>query len=272
MNETELLAKAQAKLREAGIENAARETRLLWRALFPNHDVDFEAATMDGRIDDFFALVDRRATREPMSHLIGKRDFYEHSFEVNGDVLDPRPDTESLVIAALEQPFEQVLDLGTGSGCIVLSLLAARKGARGVGSDMSEAALAVARRNCAQLELDDRAEFVQSDWYASVSGRFDLIVSNPPYIALDEMAGLSKELSFEPRMALTDEGDGLSCYRIICDGALPYLNDGGWLMVEIGPTQGDSVASMMKANGLTNVEIRPDLDGRDRVVMGQKPQ
>ncbi|SMX31906.1 peptide chain release factor N(5)-glutamine methyltransferase [Octadecabacter ascidiaceicola] len=273
MSEADLLAEAKEILKSAGIENPVREARQLWEASFPRRYVDYEKAMSGGRVEDFRALVARRAQREPMSHLTGCRDFYEHRFEVSADVLDPRPDTEALVIAALEKPFERVLDLGTGSGCILLSLLAARKNAIGFGTDLSEAALNVAKRNFDRLELavEDRANFLRSDWFQNVEGTYDLIVSNPPYIASDEMAGLAPELSYEPRMALTDEGDGLSCYRIIAASAPEHLNAGGWLMVEIGLTQGAAVRAMFEAAGLQNVEVRPDLDGRDRVVVGQKP-
>lgn len=273
MSEAEALADARDVLAAAGIDDPVREARLLWTASFPKRYVDYDAAMAGGRAATFKSLVARRANREPMSHLTGRRDFYEHRFDVTPDVLDPRPDTEALVVAALEVAFDRVLDLGTGSGCILLSLLAARTSARGVGSDLSDAALGIAARNAALLELavQDRAQFVQSDWFSTIDGTFDLVVSNPPYIAADEMADLSPEVLHEPRMALTDEGDGLSCYRIITAGAGDHLVAGGWLMVEIGPTQGAAVHSMFETTGFTKIEIRPDLDGRDRVVVGQKP-
>lgn len=270
MIEAALLAEARDALKSAGIAEPVREARIIWKATFPKRFEDYEAAIAGQRVSDFRALIKRRAAREPMSHLIGRRDFYMHRFDVGPDVLDPRPDTESLVVAALEHPFDRVLDMGTGSGCILLSLLAARREAEGVGSDLSEAALAVAARNSAKLELDHRADLIMSDWYSAIEGQFDLIVSNPPYIALDEMAGLGPELSYEPRMALTDEGDGLGAYRKITAGALTHLTPGGWLMVEIGPTQGAAVSEMFRSNGLSHVEIRCDLDGRDRVILGQK--
>jgi release factor glutamine methyltransferase len=248
-------AEAAARLAQAGIPDPPREARKLARAA-EEHGADLAA------------LVGRRVAGEPMSHILGYRDFWEHRFEVTADVLDPRPETETLVAAALEAPFSRVLDLGTGSGCILLSLLAARDGAAGLGTDLSEAALAVAGRNAERLGVRDRAALIPSDWWRAVTGRFDLIVSNPPYIAADEMAALQPELSHEPRMALTDEGDGLSAYRVLTGGAPAHLAPGGRLMVEIGPTQGAAVAAMFQAAGLTAVEIRLDLDGRDRVVIG----
>ena len=206
-----------------------------------------------------------------MSHLLGRREFWKHSFVVTKDVLDPRPDTETLVQAALDVPFERVLDLGTGSGCIVISLLADRPTAAGVAADVSMSALEVAAQNIMALDVHDRCQVVQSDWFEAVEGAFDLIVSNPPYIALAEMSGLAPELSHEPAGALTDGADGLSCYRIIAKGGVDHLTAGGWLMVEIGPTQAADVVALFETGGLSKVSIKQDLDGRDRVIVGQKP-
>ncbi|SLN18638.1 peptide chain release factor N(5)-glutamine methyltransferase [Pseudooctadecabacter jejudonensis] len=257
MSEAQRLAWAVDTLQAGGLADPVREARLLWRNV--------------GEDDRFEAAVTRRAARVPMSHVLGYRDFWKHRFTVTSDVLDPRPETETLVEAALEVPFRKVLDLGTGSGAIIISLLAERSEARGVGTDISERGILVAGANAAAIGVVDRLILPLSDWYDDVGGQYDLIVSNPPYIALDEMPDLAPEVSHEPRMALTDEDDGLSCYRIICAGAPSRLVAGGWLMVEIGPTQGEAVAAMMSAAGLVSVEIRPDLDGRHRVVMGQKP-
>ncbi len=269
------IAAANAILLKDGIVDPARDSRAIMahvlgveNARLTLHSRDEMSEAKRGR---FRALIQRRLGREPVSHIIGGRQFYGRWFAISSDVLDPRGDTETLIEAALAVPFESVLDLGTGSGCIVATLLAERPKATGIATDTSEQALAVAKRNAAELGVEDRCAFEASDWFSGVGGSFDLIVSNPPYIALDEMAGLAPELSHEPRMALTDEGDGLSCYRIITVGAPAHLNAGGWLIVEIGPTQGAAVRAMFEAAGLAEVRIRPDLDGRDRVIMGQKP-
>ncbi|WP_458790357.1 peptide chain release factor N(5)-glutamine methyltransferase [Yoonia sp. MH D7] len=260
-------AAAIARLRAAGFENAAREVRLLWGSVVPYKYGEPDAEGLAA----FENLVVRRLEHEPISHLLGYRDFYDHRFFVTADVLDPRPDTETLVAACLALPFSRVLDLGTGSGCILLSLLAARDGAKGIGVDYSRAALDVAARNVAALDLSDRAGLVCSDWFEKVEGEFDLIVSNPPYIAADEMAGLQREVQmFEPQMALTDGADGFLCYRAIVAGFDPYLRSAGWLAVEIGPTQGQAVSRMMVDAGLQDVRVIADLDRRDRVVLGQK--
>ncbi|HHY01774.1 MAG TPA: peptide chain release factor N(5)-glutamine methyltransferase, partial [Paracoccus sp.] len=206
--------------------------------------------------------------RQPVSQIIGRRAFWKHEFEVTRDTLDPRPETETLVAAALELPWDTLLDLGTGTGAILLSLLAERPHARGLGVDMSQAALEVAQDNARALGI--AADFRRSDWFSAVEGRFGLILSNPPYIALDEMAALSPEVrEWEPRLALTDGGDGLGAYRTIVAGAGAHLLPQGWLAVEIGPTQGPAVAGLMAAAGFRRIALRPDLDGRDRVVMGQ---
>jgi release factor glutamine methyltransferase len=262
-----------ARLGAAGISEGAREARLLMAAalgldpsrmtLHLHDDLDPEGAAR------FEALVARRAAREPMSHILGQRQFYGRAFKVTGDVLDPRPETECLVAAALEEGFERVLDLGTGSGCILLSLLAEREGAQGLGADVSAAALDVARENAARLGLASRAAFQEADWFKGIAGQYDLIVSNPPYIGIAEMPELAPELAHEPRAALTDEGDGLSAYRAIAAGVSAHLVPGGRILVEIGRTQGAEVARIFAEAGLQAVELRQDLDGRDRVVMAR---
>lgn len=216
-------------------------------------------------------LYTRRSFGIPMSHIRGYRDFYGRRFTVTDKVLDPRPDTEALIELALSEPFSEVLDLGTGSGCILITLLAERPDTTGIATDLSTDALQVAEANAERFGVLPRAAFLCSNWLEIVGGQFDLIVSNPPYIALDEMPGLSAEVHHEPRMALTDEGDGLSAYRIITRDAPAHLRPGGRLMVEIGPTQGHAVAAMFRKAGLEEVQVRPDLDGRDRVVLGRKP-
>lgn len=273
-----LIARAAARLREAGVAEPARDARRLlayaWGTQADRLVLILPEDVPPGVADRFDNLIDQRARRVPVSHLTGERAFYGHVFEVGPDVLDPRPETEMLVAAALEVPFGRVLDLGTGSGAILTSLMAARgAGAYGVGTDLSPAALAVAGRNAARLDVADRCVFHAGSWFGALprgTVAFDLIVSNPPYIAADEMPGLAPEVrDFEPRMALTDEADGLSCYRQIVAEAPGHLIAGGWLMVEIGPTQGQRVAGLFADAGFADVTVRPDLDGRNRIVCGQ---
>jgi release factor glutamine methyltransferase len=182
-------------------------------------------------------------------------------------VLDPRPETETLIAAALDGAFSRVLDLGTGSGAILITLLAERNEATGTGVDLSRKALSVAAGNAAALSVAGRATFLQSDWLCAVSGRFDLVVANPPYIAEAEMPGLSPEVRlWEPRLALTPGGDGLGAYRSILRDVRSVLVPGGRVLLETGTGQGDAVAALCQSAGLQAVRVLPDMDGRDRVV------
>ena len=269
------LASATTSLRETGIDDPARDARRLLA-----HCLGIEPGRLTLHLDDqisnahetaFQDLVSQRQLRKPISHLVGYRDFFGRRFVVNKHVLDPRGDTETLVELALEAPFEHVLDLGTGSGCILLTLLAERNTAHGIGTDISEEALHVAEMNAAKLAVAGRCEFVQSDWFASVTGRFDLIVSNPPYVTLDEMDALQPELSYEPRSALTDEKDGLTAYRILSSQSGAYLSAGGQIVVEIGSSQGKEVVHMFQESGFVDVRVFQDLDGKDRVVRAKLP-
>ena len=227
----------------------------------------------DATLKDALAFAARRGAGEPASHILGRRAFFGRDFHVDTRVLDPRPETECLIAEAMSQPFATFLDLGTGSGAIAVTLAAERPEVSGLATDLSEPALVVAAQNAATHAVTDRIRFVPSDWYDAVSGTFDLIASNPPYIAADEMEALQPEVRLhEPRMALTDEGDGLGAYRIITAGAPAHLTPGGRLIVEIGPTQARAVSEMMQAAGLEHIRTLPDLDGRDRVIVGHLPQ
>lgn len=269
------MAAAAARLRAAGVADPARDARLL---LAHAARVDAARVTLIAPeelspeiAERYEHLVALRAIRVPVSHLVGEREFYGRRFKVSGEVLDPRPETETLIEAALAEPFRRVLDLGTGSGCILVTLLAERVEARGTGTDLSEAACLQAGANAVLHHVADRADIRQSDWFDGVEGAFDLIVSNPPYIALDEMDGLSDEVRrHEPRMALTDEGDGLGAYRRIADGVMSHLEPGGRLLVEIGPSQAAAVMALFAQAGLTGITVLRDIDRRDRVICARR--
>jgi release factor glutamine methyltransferase len=270
------LRQAIATLRAAGVEDAPRDARLLLaRALdlAPDRLTLHLPDPLPPQAEAALApLVAARAARQPMAQILGQRLFFGHVFEVTPDTLDPRPDTERLVEEAISRPVHHMLDLGTGTGCILISCLLAMPMATGLGTDQSGAALQVAVRNAARHNLSSRARFTQGDWFKSVTGRFDLIVSNPPYIAADEMPALAPEVrDWEPRAALTPEGDGLAAYRAIAAGAGARLLAGGRLLLEIGPTQGAAVTALLAAQGLAAIRILADLDGRDRVVTAEKP-
>ncbi|WP_299827141.1 peptide chain release factor N(5)-glutamine methyltransferase [uncultured Roseobacter sp.] len=267
---------AMARLRAAGVPDPARDARVLLAhaakvdaarvTLIAPEDIAPEIAE---RYDNLVAL---RAVRVPVSQLIGAREFYGRAFEISRDVLDPRPETEALIEVALSEPFARILDLGTGSGCILVTLLAERPEAEGVGVDLSEAACLHASANAARHAVADRATVLKSDWFEAVEGRYDLIVSNPPYLTAEEMLQVQPELrDHEPRLALTDEHDGLSAYRVIAAQAQGYLNARGRVLVETGWQQGAAVAAIFEAQGWGEVAILPDLGGQDRVVSAAKP-
>lgn len=266
-----LLPAAVAALRSVGVPGPVRDVRLLMaHALAVPADrlsLHLGEPMSDDAAARFEALIARRAARQPVSQIIGRRLFWGRSFVVTPDVLDPRPETETLIAAALTVDFTRVLDLGTGSGALMLTLLAERPAATGLGVDLSPAALTVARANAAALGLGARVQWQESDWFSAVTGQFDLIVVNPPYIAAAEMPTLDPEVrDWEPHLALTPGGDGLDAYRSIASGICAYLQPGGTLLAEIGPGQGAAVAALFRRAGLTTVNVLSDLDGRDRVT------
>ncbi|RQW24230.1 peptide chain release factor N(5)-glutamine methyltransferase [Rhodobacteraceae bacterium CH30] len=224
----------------------------------------------------FDALVARRMAGEPIAYLLGQREFYGRMFAVTPDVLIPRPETEHLVDAALlkigRERAAYVLDLGCGSGAIAVTLALEAPQWQVAAVDLSAAALQVAVHNAAQLGA--KVAFREGSWYVPLpeTSRFDLIVSNPPYIHQDDHHLQEGDVRFEPRMALTDGADGLSCLRAIAAGALARLLPGGYLMVEHGYDQGEACRKLFSEAGLLAVETLPDLAGLDRVTLGCAPQ
>lgn len=267
-----ILAQGVQALREAGIPDAAADARRLLA-----HALGVEPGRLTIRLAEgmspaqsaaFGALLARRIRREPVSQILGERLFWGRSFRVTRDTLDPRPETETLVACALEEPFARLLDLGTGTGCLLVTLLAECPEATGIGIDLSPAALAVAGQNAARHGVAERADLLLSDWYEAVSGEFDLILSNPPYIPAAELDRLEPEVrDWEPHLALTDGGDGLAAYRAVLGGARPHLRSGGRVAVEVGAGQAPAVLAIGQAAGLTPLGTRPDLDGRARVCV-----
>ncbi|MEO1600970.1 MAG: peptide chain release factor N(5)-glutamine methyltransferase [Pseudomonadota bacterium] len=272
-----LIASAADDLKNVGLPDPGREARLLARWAGDFDGTGLTVALRDAAPSEaaarFRAAVARRADRHPLSHITGVRAFWGRDFEVTPDVLDPRPETEILVAVGLERPFGHVLDLGTGTGCILLSLLSDRPEATGVGTDLSPAALAVAKSNTERLGLTAQVELRQTDWADGVEGPFDLIVSNPPYLAEAELRRLEPEVGLhEPRLALTPGGDGLAAYCAIASALPRLLAPTGRVLVEIGPTQASAVSEIMAAAGLNVLPVRTDLDGRDRVIEALAPQ
>lgn len=225
----------------------------------------------DALYKEYQALLKKRSLHIPLQHLTGEQEFMGLPFHVNEHVLIPRQDTEILVEEVLKviKKGDMVLDVCTGSGCIVLSIEKLADGVKGIGLDLSEQALAVAKENAENLKSSVR--FVKSDLFEQIEGKFDCIVSNPPYIATAEMDSLMAEVrDYEPRMALDGKEDGLYFYREIVKQSKTYLAKDGWLCFEIGYDQGEAVSEMMRESGYKNIKVTKDLAGLDRVVMGQR--
>lgn len=262
------------QLQKAGITDAELDARLLLEfichtdrnALYAHGDQEIE----DEKMQDFLQLIEKRAVHIPLQHLTGEQNFMGLDFLVNEHVLIPRQDTEILVEEIMRDLHDgiRILDMCTGSGCILLSLLHYSNDCSGVGVDVSEDALAVARQNADRL-AEKQAVFIQSDLFEKVEGSFDLIVSNPPYIRSQEIAGLMPEVrEYEPHLALDGKDDGLHFYREIIKGAMPHLKRGGQLFFEIGYDQGEAVQALLAANGYTEIAVVKDYAGLDRVVYG----
>lgn len=275
----EHLFAAGQRLRAAQVPDPGRDARLLLADALKIAPTRLTLILPDpvpvAAAQRFERSIAARCQRQPVSHILGRRSFYGRDFIVTSDVLDPRPETECLIELALKATANMaspaLLDLGTGTGCILLTLLAELPLAKGVGTDISEPVLAVARRNCDALDLASRARFTQSDWFGNVQGRFDLIVSNPPYITADEMVRLSPEVRlWEPHLALTPGGDGLSAYRKIAAEAANFLRHAGRIIVEIGTAQGPDVVAIFVQAGLVEVAFGHDLDGKARMVSGRR--
>ncbi|SHJ20406.1 [protein release factor]-glutamine N5-methyltransferase [Shimia gijangensis] len=275
----EALVRATEQLRAAEIENAARDARALlaMAAGIPADRVTLEGAMELADPTLVERLVQRRISREPVSKILGKRLFWGHEFTVSPETLDPRPETETLISTALEiGPVNRFADLGTGTGIIAISLLKEWPKAQAVATDISPSALEVAAANAETLNVQNRLGFHQvhnnNQWLDEDLGCFDLILSNPPYISDAEMTQLSPEVfNHDPHLALTPGGDGMGPYRDIAAQSLAHLKSGGHLMVETGWRQGADVKAIFERAGLTNVQILPDMDKRDRVVQATKP-
>ena len=284
----ELLTQGIQLLMNAGIEEARLDAWLLleytadisraWYYAHPESEVNEEI------VSEYLSLCQKRAEHIPLQHLTHQACFMGYDFYVDERVLVPRQDTEVLAEEALHQLRNmrnpRILDMCTGSGCLLLSLLMELPDAIGTGVDISEAALAVAERNRKNLELEKRAVLVQSDTFSgdyfqknsgNISLEYDMLISNPPYIPTEDIGKLMEEVRFhDPVLALDGREDGLYFYRRITEQAGKYLKPGGWLMYEIGCEQGADVSAIMQGEGFTEVTVKKDLAGLDRVVIGKK--
>lgn len=265
-----VLAEASNELKEISGSNSIREARILLEFVLKNQE-KFLNTNHNISNNDFIIfqrLIKKRLKFQPISQIIGERYFWKNKFFINSDVLDPRPDTETLIEHTLSfGSFFNILDLGTGSGCIILSLLDEYNAAMGIGVDKSKKALNVAQKNAELLNLNDRVKFQLGNWCDGLDNKFDLIVSNPPYISEKEILGLSNDvINWEPRIALTPEGDGLGAYKNIINGVKNILIPNGRIVFEIGHAQGNEVSNLLKSNNFKKINIVKDINNKDRVV------
>lgn len=275
---------AAAQLQAAGVEQALRDARLLLMAatgrsvedLIRDPSTELSAAQQAC----FAAMLARRGAREPVSRILGRREFWSMEFAISPDTLDPRADSETLISAALGLIADRngrlrILDIGAGSGCLLLALLSELPGARGVGVDVSQAALDVARANAERHALGGRAQFVACDvrtkgWARQAGAPFDLVIANPPYIPDAEIAALAPEVSwFDPRIALSGGADGLDFYRMITISLPELLGPGGSAVLEAGHGQAQAIQGLLRDAGLAVQDARHDLGGVARAIIGR---
>lgn len=276
----EALRQAAQSLEQSGVAEARRDASSLLSHVM-ERDRTFVISHAEDLLDEdelerFAKAVARRAAGEPTQYITGMQDFFGRAFRVTPDVLIPRPETELLVEAALQvmKTNSMICDVGTGSGCIAVTLLCERSDARAVAIDVSDAALEIARQNARKHSVHDRIEFLRSDCFSELDAtqqQFDLIVSNPPYVAGNMLSGLQREVrDHEPLIALSPGADGLSVIRRLLVEAPQFIRGHGYLLMEIGFDQGEAVRTLMDDNVWTLREILPDLQCIPRIVVLQK--
>ena len=277
VSRAEALGSATRQLEAAGIPAPRRDARLLMQhALGLGPEVllaDRDRPLRPGEARRLAALVSRRAGREPIAYLTGRREFWSLEFSLDPSVLVPRPETETVVEAVLAHAARptarsRLLDLGTGSGCLLVALLGEFEDSSGLGVDINAAAVSLARVNAGRHGLGARASFVVADWGAPLAGCFDIVVSNPPYVAAGELASLAPEIAcHEPRAALDGGADGYACYRLLAPQIARLLAPAGVAAVELGAGMADKVRVFFRAAGLVEIERRRDLSGIERCAL-----
>jgi release factor glutamine methyltransferase len=271
------LGRAAELLKAAGVDEPRFEARLLL-ANAAGWSTEAALAHRRGSLPQAIArradaMLERRRQRQPTSQILGRREFWGLEFEVTPEVLDPRPDSETVVTAALKNIGNRaaplrVLDLGTGTGCLLLALVSELPNAQGLGVDLSPAAVQIAQANSLRLGLSHRAQFVIGNWGGGLSENFDVIIANPPYVPSAEIAGLQPEVSrWEPRIALDGGADGLDAYRRLAPEIARRLVKDGFAALEIGSTQASAVEEICARSGLVVRSCMQDLAGRDRCLI-----
>lgn len=280
----EALRQAAGRLRMADVAAPALDARLLLAAATGLRAGDLickpDTLLLPGQAIAFESMIKRRIAREPVSRILGRREFWSLEFDINADTLDPRADSETLIGAALDlikdrlRPL-RILDLGTGSGCLLLALLSEFPNASGIGADISPGALDVARANAARLGFASRAQFIEcdlraADWPLRVGGLFDLLIANPPYIPDAQIAALAPEVArHDPRLALAGGDDGLDFYRLITISMRRVLAAGGVVILEAGQGQSPGIAAQLRAQHVETPLVYCDLSGIERAVVGR---
>ena len=276
MTVQELLTASQAKLRDCGISDPIRDARLLLADCLTvktqNLNLLDDSYISEIEISKFWRMINDRCKRKPVSKILGYRSFWGRDFEINDNVLDPRGDTETLIELILDCNFENMLELGTGSGAIAVTVLAERPEVTCVATDISEYALKTASTNSKKHGVESRLKLLNSNWFDKISGRFDIIVSNPPYISSKEYAQLGAEVvKYDPKISLTLGGDGLEAYREILSQALGKLSKNGHIFLEIGWNQANAVRHLLREAGFQEIRVHKDLGSRDRVISAESP-
>ena len=273
---SELQKNITKTLLDAGIKTNSLDARIILKETF-NFDekeliMNSDILISTSKVNEVKKILSRRLKGEPVSKIFRKRDFYDSTFLISDDVLDPRPETELIIDIAnkyiSENNYKSFIDLGTGSGCIILSILKENKNIKGLGLDISLNAINIAKKNSSRLELENHAMFLVSDWFSSVKETYDLIISNPPYILSGEIGTLSKGVkNYDPLISLDGGQDGLKCYREIAKDANRIINKDGMVILEIGCNQADDVIKIFEINKFKFLNKVLDINGLDRILI-----
>ena len=275
---SEIKKKLSKNFSISGIDTAELDARLILKEILSFDDKELiireNYNIPEGIIREIFAIEERRLKGEPISKIFKKRDFYKSKFIISNDVLDPRPETELIVEIAnkyiKKNDVKNILDLGTGSGCILLSVLKENKMINGLGIDLSKEAINIAQKNSKKLQVEKQSNFLISNWMESINFKFDIVVSNPPYIPSKDIKKLSKDVKkFDPLISLDGGEDGLSCYRLIVKDLKRVITKNAIIIIEIGCNQSKLVEEIFKKNDFKLVKKYNDINGLDRVLTFQ---
>ena len=263
------------KLFDSGIETSSLDSRIILKEVFCFDEKELilnsQLIVPDNKINEVDKILSRRVSGEPVSKIFGKRDFYKSTFLISKDVLDPRPETELIIEIAnnfiLDKGYKNFIDLGTGSGCIILSILKDNKNLSALGIDISNKAINIAQKNCSNLNLEKQATFLVSNWLSKVSGSYDLIISNPPYIPSKDIDTLLDNVkNYDPLISLDGGDDGLKCYREIAEDINRIISKKGRIILEIGFNQAINVIKIFESKGFMFLNKYTDINGLDRIL------